>query len=100
MFTRTVRDFAELPRHIGNRLNLVGRRSAPSGKTDSKVQRRIREQLEDEMLSAAVIMEVRKVIDESDEEYVRGYLDGVELALSWKAAQMQVYERNHPELLK
>ena len=52
------------------------------------------------MLSAAVIMEVRKVIDESDEEYVRGYLDGVELALSWKAAQMQVYERNHPELLK
>ena len=60
----------------------------------------IREQIEEEMLAASVIMEMRRAVEEGSEEYSRGYLDGMGLAIDWKAAQWEAFKRYHPEITK
>jgi hypothetical protein len=67
---------------------------------DPRLQRRIRAQIEDEMLAASVILEMRTAIAENNVEYARGYLDGLGLALRWNAARWEAFKQNYPEAAK
>ena len=69
-------------------------------KVNSRLQHEIREQIEDEMLAASVIMEMRTAVEGGNEEYARGYLDGMGLAIGWKAAQWENFKRSHPEITR
>ena len=69
-------------------------------KVNARLHAEIREQIEEEMLAASVIMEMRRAVEEGSEEYSRGYLDGMGLAIGWKAAQWEAFKRNHPQITK
>lgn len=80
-------------------LSFIRNKVRPLGPTGARLQLEIKEQVEDEILLASVIMEMRTAVEESEAEYARGYLDGMALALRWRAAQEETFERNHPEIV-